>query len=798
MLKVENRESAHLKSRVKDLSVVPNLVAFTGLFAAITPVAKLSTIEGSNLYEPVLIRDTDSLIANFGDPRIDPEKYIDLYSIMQVVANGTSCYVAKVPSGDTGEYVISVVDDPTIDPDEGDTEDITFTAEPGSNNKVWTVQTNNKWVITRVTSNSSEEAVENEGSFVSEPIPVTLTRSPDASEETESEPTATTDEINYTFISTCLPNDDGKFTVTITLDADEGPSSIVAKGYLDPYYGSEAITLTKQAGADDDKVVDGQRVTVYKSDSLDREYVIKSLEVPSGSSVEIEKFTCEWGMSGGKHVATVTVTFKHIESEDQPAAPASLTVARAARSSKSILAHSSMADSVAIQPTLVQAKPLSLHAYYLEVEVKNGENVLGKAKVKLENTTTNQALVNNLNSALGTYVRFELADADTAGACVVQENGANSIVADLLEICGNKLVPNPKHLDKAIELSAPNFKVTINDYVDALNLYKAKKYTGCIMADLVAPVTDDENGQIDGGKAVAPSSDDRRTLHYYMKEIACERKDVNVILSTPYCLSTKNTTPFTIDDACDWVASRGNFSDLWEYGATNTTDYATQSFYLEMYYSWLSMQCTKIESGKAKSVRVKVAPSNLVINNVLTSYRERGVQYPVAGDQYGVLPETCIILQNPKTKAERDQLIQYRINPIYDTGTRGIQIFGNDTLNAGYTDLNAAHIARTLVYIRSTIDEYTEKLKFSINSMILWDTWKNYVSQYILEPLKSSNALSEYLVEMGTDTTSAAEIANRMIKGNISLIFYQSAEIFDLSYIVYSSATTIEEARANV
>jgi len=217
-----------------------------------------------------------------------------------------------------------------------------------------------------------------------------------------------------------------------------------------------------------------------------------------------------------------------------------------------------------------------------------------------------------------------------------------------------------------------------------------------------------------------------------------------------------------------------------------------------MYYSWLSMQCTKIESGKAKSVRVKVAPSNLVINNVLTSYRERGVQYPVAGDQYGVLPETCIILQNPKTKAERDQLIQYRINPIYDTGTRGIQIFGNDTLNAGYTDLNAAHIARTLVYIRSTIDEYTEKLKFSINSMILWDTWKNYVSQYILEPLKSSNALSEYLVEMGTDTTSAAEIANRMIKGNISLIFYQSAEIFDLSYIVYSSATTIEEARANV
>ena len=103
MIRNDTRESAHLKSRVKDLSVVPNVVSFTGLFAAITPIAKLKRNE-DDLYDPILIRDTDSLIANFGDPRIDPEKYIDLYSIMQVVGNGTSCYVAKVPSGTAGVY----------------------------------------------------------------------------------------------------------------------------------------------------------------------------------------------------------------------------------------------------------------------------------------------------------------------------------------------------------------------------------------------------------------------------------------------------------------------------------------------------------------------------------------------------------------------------------------------------------------------------------------------------------------------------------------------------------------------
>ena len=50
---------------------------------------------------------------------------------------------------------------------------------------------------------------------------------------------------------------------------------------------------------------------------------------------------------------------------------------------------------------------------------------------------------------------------------------------------------------------------------------------------------------------------------------------------------------------------------------------------------------------------------------------------------------------------------------------------------------------------------------------------------------------------MGTETTSAAEIANRKVNGLIQLIFYQSAELFDLTYTIYSSSTTIDEATAN-
>ena len=218
-----------------------------------------------------------------------------------------------------------------------------------------------------------------------------------------------------------------------------------------------------------------------------------------------------------------------------------------------------------------------------------------------------------------------------------------------------------------------------------------------------------------------------------------------------------------------------------------------------MYYPWLKIKCTKLGSTTPVSVNETIAPTAIVLDNILKSYRERGVHYPVAGDQYGQLSDTFSVINNPKTKFDRDQLVRARINPIWDTGKRGIQIYGNETLNAGYTDLNAAHIARTLVYIRNKIDEYTETLKFNINSVILWNRWKSYVSDYILEPLKSENALSDYEVMMGEDTTTREEIANRMLKGKIKLIFYQSAEIFDLDYIVYSSSNvTIADAESQI
>lgn len=858
MIRVDSRESAHLKSRVKDLSVVPNMVSYNGLFACITPISKLKKNEESGTYEPILIRDVESLIANFGDPRVDPDKYIDLYCIMQLVANGGTCYVAKVDSGDTGEYEFAFVEDPVINTgavsDDVDTltdeesvfHDLTDEAEyqtytinspklrnlylisgvrgrsidnPGSagakahgTSSTMTVEAkdagtslNGKHVSVSISSATSYKvAVEGfggveytatteiDGTFktIDPASPVTFTPTSKLVEDnvllngganavppTYHEPVdINPEDYTYNFVGT----DEYSFTLVYT-----GPhfdQIQIMSAELDPNYGREDITL-------------GGSGTVYSTGVLARKYSF--IEITAGNLgpvIEHTGYSVHWEAVTGGYKATFT--FATVPS----AAP---VVTKAARQFKSLYAYSSVSEDLNIYTRFVQLKPLSLKLYYLYVDIyDSSDNHLASGKVKLEETTTNQMIVNVLNSALKDYLSFELVDISTASAAEANNLRDLSIAYTLLNkyapySTGERVnLPGPDFsvsLDSPVTTSVPNFTVTFDDYVNAINQYKDHKYNGRLLADLTSRVTpeDTEPEYLEDPHKLKDLDDDkRRSLHYKLKEVACERKDCTVILSTP------NSTD--IDDVCAWVSSQGNHTDLWEYGETHTDDPALQSFYLEIYYSWLNMSCTKLVDNKVSSVTVEVAPSSVVINNILTSWRNKGMWIPVAGDQGGVLPDSCTPIVNPATKLQRDQLVQYRINPIWDTGTRGVQIFGNETLNAGYTDLNAAHIARTLVYIRSTIDEYTETLKFSINSLVLWEKWKTYVASKILEPLVSANALAEYQIEMGENTTSAAEIANRRINGLVHLRFYQSAEIFNLTYTVYSTSTTIDEARSSM
>ena len=712
----ETRESAHLRSRVTDLSVVPNLVSYNALLACITPLASQNverSEEDDEVYKPMLIRDVDTLIANFGDPRIDPEKYVDLYAIMRMINNGGTCYLAKVHSGNGGKYLKTFNKDfnATQTPSDGNTDDNKYAI------KTINTSANAEWELT-VVENSDGKAWQTQMPIRSESIgdsitgaklvskadssvtPLTIVANDPVGDQIKIDPnpfnmaspyykggksplkftfSKQIDFTNYTLLlevpTACrfgtVISEDGKSLLfgddnTFMPDDYELIYIVAASGNQAPIDVSNVVAISK-----------------LETPEKDRNY-----KIAFNDSVALDAAAHKYcSITFYKKSTTATGTKKSPlrATADSAATPKDGTSDEDKVSPITIIASSALDSEVEITYHIASLTPTGIKTVCLFVEAKKKDDgfKLGSARVVLTPTLTNAEIISALNSKLGTYIHFELYEDDQQYAdCAlssVDDRDQHSIVKILN--CGAEqkfFVKNTtthiyeaqpveiQSTDTGASVVAPGssaaFNVSLENYRKALDQYKDKRYNGCILADMTSKVSRDD-------KSLKPmSNDELRTLHYYLKGIAAERKDCTVLLSTPEDVKTINA-------ACDFALSQASDSTKWEYGETPTTDYTLQSFYLEMYYPWLKIKCTKLGGTTPVSVNETIAPTAIVLDNILKSYRERGVHYPVAGDQYGQLSDTFSVINNPKTKFDRDQLVRARINPIWDTGKGGIQIY---------------------------------------------------------------------------------------------------------------------------
>ena len=524
-----------------------------------------------------------------------------------------------------------------------------------------------------------------------------------------------------------------------------------------------------------------KKITFKALESGDIRLCIANSPVPCTCLVEGVDYTVSTEVKEGKTYTRITVPMK-LDPEGKPIPYEGgfpVTVKHTNATEPYAEAVSSITDKLYLKTDLVQLKPKSLKLYAMDVklyesydEVAPDKGIIKEARFSLPENLTNGSFISSLNSVLGSYLTFTLMEP-------YKEEGFD-IVKSLRD-----LVVEGKNCSQPAELSEGRFNVSVQDYQTALNEFIDPRYSGCFISELSAMVTN-KDGKIDHLLENTDESE-RRALHYLIKMIAADRKDLTCVFTTPWGLS--------LDAACNWVNSLGEYSDLWEYGSPGAVSYADQSFYCEMYWDWINVTCQKLNNGvPSKTVVVPMSPAYQVIMKGLASYRVRGTFYPVAGEQGGVLGDEVRVTRNPSQKFERDKLINYHINPIYDLGVQGIQIYGNETLNPVYSDLSAAHIARTLIYIRSRVDRYTNTQVFSLNDLSLWQRWKQYVSSMILAPLASLGGLAAYNVKMGFDTTKAELIAQRKINGVIELQFVPDAEIYTVEFVVNSSANTVESS----
>lgn len=524
-----------------------------------------------------------------------------------------------------------------------------------------------------------------------------------------------------------------------------------------------------------------EKITFKALESGDTRLCIANSPVPCTCLVEGVDYKVSTEVKEGKTHTRITIPMKlDAEGKSIPYEGGFPVIVRHTNATEPYAeAVSSITDKLYLKTNLVQLKPKALKLYAMDVklyesydEVAPDKGIIKEARFSLPENLTNGSFISSLNSVLGSYLTFTLMGP-------YKEEGFD-IVSSL-----RALVVKGKNCSQPVELSEGHFNVSVKDYQTALNEFIDPRYSGCFISELSAMITN-KDGKIDYLSEDANESE-RRALHYLIKMIAADRKDLTCVFTTPHGLS--------LDEACNWVNSLGEYSDLWEYGSTGAVSYADQSFYCEMYWDWINVTCQKLNNGvPSKTVVVPMSPAYQVIMKGLASYRVRGAFYPVAGEQGGVLGDEVRVTRNPSQKFERDKLINYHINPIYDLGVQGIQIYGNETLNPVYSDLSAAHIARTLIYIRSRVDRYTNTQVFSLNDLSLWQRWKQYVSSMILAPLASLGGLAAYNVKMGFDTTKAELIAKRKINGVIELQFVPDAEIYTVEFVINSSANTVESS----
>lgn len=247
-----------------------------------------------------------------------------------------------------------------------------------------------------------------------------------------------------------------------------------------------------------------------------------------------------------------------------------------------------------------------------------------------------------------------------------------------------------------------------------------------------------------------------------MKAVSEQKKYVTCVFDTPAGL--------TMNQVCQWVNNDpdSKFKD----------DPVLSGWMCEVYWPWIN--------DTYNGYPLLMPPSVYITINSMDWWQRIGPQLPVAGNPRGILSNVSAGTEIPSV-VDRDKLVTNRINPIFNTGTAGTQIYGNETLNNDYTDLRSAHIARQLAQIITNINRMTERFEFELNDSITWQSWIDAATR-ILQGYSVTGGLKWFGVKMGLDTTTAAEIAQRQIRGLIGLQFNQDAEVFWLNYAVYASS----------
>lgn len=139
------------------------------------------------------------------------------------------------------------------------------------------------------------------------------------------------------------------------------------------------------------------------------------------------------------------------------------------------------------------------------------------------------------------------------------------------------------------------------------------------------------------------------------------------------------------------------------------------------------------------------------------------------------------------SRANLDDLYSVRINPIATFSGKSPSVWGQKTLLAGESSLESINVRRLLLSLRREVKKVGHLIQFEPNLQATLDRFQSLVNP-ILKRVQSKGGISNYKVKIDTSTTTEADIANGIIKGEIYIVPTKAVEFISIDFVVQNTA----------
>ena len=245
----------------------------------------------------------------------------------------------------------------------------------------------------------------------------------------------------------------------------------------------------------------------------------------------------------------------------------------------------------------------------------------------------------------------------------------------------------------------------------------------------------------------------------------------------------RKETAFVIGDAPLRLAPDSSSTQAWASNSGNATENGEDG--LVSKYAYSAVYYPHGVSTNLDGSSIVIPSSSIALRTFAYNDQVAFPWFAPAGFQRGVVTNASSVGYIDSASGEfkavslnegqRDSLYSNKINPIANFPARGVNVFGQKTLNANTSALDRVNVARLVVYIRERLDDIVKPFLFEPNDAAVRADAKAIVDRFLAN-LVTQRGLFDFVTVCDTSNNTAERIDRNELHIDIAIQPVKSIE----------------------